>query len=54
MFYYSCVTFDNARLNLGPFWEIGESEPYRFEPWSSQTDDFSIDVCHYVAIRLAL
>ena len=27
-----------------PFWEI-----MGFEPWSSQTNDFKIDICHYLA-----
>ena len=35
-----------------PFWEIRESEPREFEPWSSQTNGLNIDTCRYLAWRL--
>ena len=35
-------------------WEIRESEPRRFELWSSQTNDLKIDTCCYLAWCLAL
>ena len=44
-----------------PFWEIGESEGHgfesgtrRFETWSSQTKDFKIDTCRFLAWCSAL
>ena len=35
-----------------PFWEIRESEPCEFELWSSQTNDFKIDTCHFLVLAL--
>ena len=37
-----------------PFWEIGAFVPHGFEPWLSQTNDFNIDICHFLTRRLAL
>ena len=39
-----------------PFWEIGESEDHRFESgaWLSQTNDFKIDTCRFLAWRSTL
>ena len=37
-----------------PFWKIGESEPRSFKPRSSQTNDFKIDTCRFLARHLAL
>ena len=31
-----------------------ESEPYGFEPWPSQINDFSIDTCRFLVWCLAL
>ena len=35
-------------------WEIEESEPREFEPWSSLTNDLKIDTCHFLAWHAAL
>ena len=44
-----------------PFWEIGESVrrgfesgPRCFKPWSSQTNDFKIDTCRFLACQSTL
>ena len=37
-----------------PFWEIEESEDHGFETWSSETKDYKIDTCRFLAERLAL
>ena len=36
------------------FGEIRESEPHGFESWSSQTNDFKVDICHLLDRCLAL
>ena len=36
------------------FWEVKETEPHRFEPWLSQTNDFKIDTCRHLARCSAL
>ena len=43
------------------FWETGDSEGHGFESrprifksWSSQTNDFKIDACSFLAWRLVL
>ena len=37
-----------------PFWELGKLKPRGFESWLSQTNDFKIDTCHFLARRSAL
>ena len=37
-----------------PFWKIRWSKSCESERWSSQTDDFNIDTCHFLTCGLAL
>ena len=46
----------NVQSAYLPFWEDGESEDHGFESraWSSQTKNFKIDTCLFLAWRSAL
>ena len=54
-------SFQMSRAPASQCWEIGESKPHefesqpsRFEPWLSQTNDLKIDTCRFLAWRSAL
>ena len=43
-----------SNSSISRFGKSGNPKPRGFKPWSSQTNDFKIDTCHFPASRLAL